>query len=342
MFWVAILAAAFFFLTTCFLALMVVGLALGKSMNLETVADRRVSPFTEVTVEGAGANKILLMPVTGIITSQSMGAPWQKTVSLVDSVKLQFDKAQRDSSIKAVVMQVDSPGGTITGSDEIYNRIVRFKKNTRAKVVVIMGTVAASGGYYVSAPAHYVMAHPTTLTGSVGVIMSSINIAEFAKKYGIKDATIKSGAMKDTMSMWRDMRPDERAYLQGIVDEMLDRFVSIVADNRTNLTRQQVVKLADGRVFTGTMALKAGLVDGVGYLEDAIAQAKRLAGIKDARIVRYRRRVSFLDLLEAVGEARTRPAQVYLSFDATRGPLRSQPLYFWSPAPFAQLEAEAK
>ncbi len=318
------LAVGFFF-TTCLLALALAGRAVEEAGR----GARAPSPFTEVTVKGEGPNKILLLRVAGIISCEATPGLFQSSPSLVDSVRLQLEKAQADPDIKAVVMQVDSPGGTITGSDIIYNRLLRFKRQTRAKIVVLMGTVAASGGFYISMPAHFIMAHPTTLTGSIGVLIPSLNLAQLAKKIGVTDTTIKSGKMKDTLSMWREMREDERLYLQALVDEMQQRFVNIVAENRPNLTRADVLKVADGRIFTGAEAQKLGLVDGVGYLEDAIEKAKSLAGVKQARLVRYRRRVSLLDVLEAVGEARARPVSADAAWASSFSRLAGSPLYLW-------------
>ena len=329
-FWLAVWLAVVFFGSTCLMGLVVVGLLASHPAILGGAVKAHTKTFTEVTVKGKGEDKILLLPIRGLITSQPTRRYFQDLPSMVHMVKAQFDQAQKDPKIKAVVIPVDSPGGGITASDVLYKRVEDFKKKSKAKVVVLMEDIAASGGYYVAAPAHRIVAHPTTLTGSIGVIMPLVNVAELAKRWGIKQATIKSGEMKDIGSAMRDMSPKEREVLQSIIDEMYDRFITIVATHRA-LPKEEVARLADGRVYTGLMAQKLGLVDDIGYLEDALAIASKLANIRDYKLVRYRRELSFADLLGSVGEAALGPKRVELSFGSQWGSAGYCPQYLWSP-----------
>ena len=184
-------------------------------------------------------------------------------------------RAENDSHIKAVVLRVDSPGGGVVASDEIYEQVKAMTK----PVVVSMGTLTASGGYYISAPADEIWANRHTLTGSIGVIIQFVNIEGFMEKYGIGATIIKSGANKDAGSLYRQPTAEEIAIWQGIVDEAYGVFVQIVAEGR-GLDEETVRKLADGRVYTGQQALDLHLVDRLGNLKDAINRAGELGGIE--------------------------------------------------------------
>jgi len=183
-------------------------------------------------------------------------------------------RAEDDPHIKAVVLRVDSPGGGVVASDEIYEQMKAMTK----PVVVSMGTMAASGGYYISAPADEIWANRHTLTGSIGVIIQFVNIEGFMEKYGIGATTIKSGVNKDAGSLYRQPTPEEIAIWQSIVDEAYGVFVQIVAEGR-GLDEETVRKLADGRVYTGQQALDLHLVDHLGNLKDAINRAGELGGL---------------------------------------------------------------
>lgn len=184
---------------------------------------------------------------------------------------------REDRSIKGIVIRVDSPGGAVAPSQEIYEEI---KKTVKEKpVVVSMGAVAASGGYYISAPASKIIANPGTLTGSIGVIMEIPNFKGLMDKIGIKTEVIKSGKYKDMASVFRDMDPEQRRILQSVLDEVHEQFINAVAEGR-RLSIEEVRRIADGRIFTGSQAMKLKLVDQLGNLQDAIEVAASLAGIK--------------------------------------------------------------
>lgn len=201
----------------------------------------------------------------------------------------------KDTSVKAIVLRVDSPGGAVAPSQEIYEEV--RKATAKKKIVVSMGSIAASGGYYISSPASRIVANPGTLTGSIGVIMEIPNIEGLMNKVGVKTEVIKSGRHKDMASAFRGIGKEERVILQNVLDDVHDQFIKSVAEGRKMLP-EDVRKIADGRIFTGKQALAVGLVDELGNLEDAIKAAAKLAGIKgEPAVVSKKEKISFLELL---------------------------------------------
>ncbi len=224
------------------------------------------------------SDSVAIVHVEGVIRAGDpptdvFGSPAEGAYS--NLVVRQLKQANKNSHIKAVVLRVDSPGGGVVASDEIYEQVAAMDK----PVIVSMGTMAASGGYYISAPADEIWANRHTLTGSIGVIIQFVNIKGFMEKYGIGATTIKSGVNKDTGSLYRTMTDSEKAIWQGIVDEAYGVFVDIVAQGR-GLEPETVRNLADGRVYTGQQALKLHLVDHLGNLKQAIDRATELGGIE--------------------------------------------------------------
>ncbi len=201
----------------------------------------------------------------------------------------------KDPSIKAIVLRVDSPGGAVAPSQEIYEEVK--KAMAKKKVVVSMGSLAASGGYYISSPATRIVANPGTLTGSIGVIMEIPNIEGLMNKVGVKTEVIKSGKHKDIASMFRSMGKEEKEILQGVLDDVHEQFIESVAEGR-KMPVEKVTALADGRIFTGRQALDAGLVDELGNLDDAVKVAAKLSGIKgEPEVVTKKEKLSVIDLL---------------------------------------------
>lgn len=201
----------------------------------------------------------------------------------------------KDSSIKAIVLRIDSPGGAVAPSQEIYEEV--RKAASKKPVVVSMGSVAASGGYYIASPATRIIANPGTLTGSIGVIMEIPNIEGLMNKVGIKTEVIKSGRHKDIASVFRGRSKEEREILQAVLDDVHEQFIMAVAEGR-KMIPDDVRKIADGRVFTGRQAMKIGLVDELGNIEDAIKAATKIAGIKaEPEIVTKKEKFSLIQLL---------------------------------------------
>lgn len=228
-------------------------------------------------------DKVALVRVEGPILSSK---------EAIEEIKEYAD----DPGIKAIVLRVDSPGGAVAPSQEIYEEVQ--KAMTKKKVVVSMGSVAASGGYYIAAPATRVVANPGTLTGSIGVIMEVPNIEGLMGKLGIKTEVVKSGKHKDLASIFRTMGEEERKILQEVLDDVHEQFIEAVAAGR-KLPLDKVREMADGRVFTGRQAKEIGLVDELGNIEDAIKIAATLAGIKgEPEVVTKKEKFSFIDSLK--------------------------------------------
>ena len=214
----------------------------------------------------AKSDKIAIINIESIITQSS------------NTVR-QIKKYADDKSIKAIVLRIDSPGGGVAPSQEIYSEILKVRKNSNKIVVTSMGNLAASGGYYIACASNKIVANPGTLTGSIGVIMTFSNIEELMKKIGLKTEIIKSGEFKDIGSPMREFTEKEKKLLQGVIDDVYDQFVNAVSVGRS-IAVQKVKELSDGRIFTGRQAFEIGLVDKLGSLEEAIKLAAELVGIE--------------------------------------------------------------
>ena len=246
-------------------------------------------PLKEVTLQGSAADKVQLVPITGIISDKPKDRVLRSMPSVVQEVASHLKLAEKDPRVKAVLFTIDTPGGTTTASDMIYHEILSFKKRTGKKVVVCMMNLATSGGYYISLPADLIVAHPTTVTGSVGVILMRPQVSGLLDKIGVAVKVNKSGVNKDMGSPFRRITPAEDNMLQDLTDALGRRFVDLVKKHR-HLNEKQVAAVADARIFLARDAVAAGLVDKIGYLPDAIAEAERIAGLSaDARVTTYRR-----------------------------------------------------
>jgi protease IV len=233
--------------------------------------------------------------------------PLSKRVGLIEivgdiesseSVVDQLEHMRLDSSVRAVVVRLDSPGGGVAASQEIYEA-VRKVRDEGKPVVASMGGVAASGAYYIACAADSIVSNPGTLTGSIGVIMSFPNTEELFKKVGVRFEVVKTGKFKDIGSLSRPMTPDEKALLQGVLSNVYEQFVSAISDGR-DMEKSDILPYADGRIFSGDQARDLGFVDRLGDLNDAIQLAANMAGIKGRPVVvrKERRRVSVLDLFQ--------------------------------------------
>ncbi|HET9313154.1 MAG TPA: signal peptide peptidase SppA, partial [Nitrospira sp.] len=203
--------------------------------------------------------------------------------------KEELTKASKDEKVKAVVVRINSPGGTVNASDILYHELKTFKENKKVPVIASMMDVAASGGYYLAMATDAILVHPSTVTGSIGVIMLTVNAKGLLEKVGVEANAITSGPRKDMGSPFRSMTADEKEIFQGVIDSFYQRFLTVVQAGRPQLSAEQIKKLADGRIYSGDQAKAAGLVDDIGYLDEAIDLAKKNAGLKEARVVTYRR-----------------------------------------------------
>jgi len=251
---------------------------------------RPVRPLREKTVEGTGLDKILLLDLSGVIAEEEFsplrGRP---EVSLVARVKEELKKASEDDAVKAVVVRINSPGGTATASDILYRELTAFKAKRKVKIVSAIMDVGASGGYYVALAGDKIVAHPTSVTGSIGVIMVTVSVEGLLQKIGVAPTTIKSGERKDMGSPFRGLTEEERRIFQGVIDQLHERFVEVIAKERKGLSVDAVRRLADGRIYTAPEAKQLGLVDEVVYLDDAVALARKEAKLESAQVIMYHR-----------------------------------------------------
>ncbi len=238
---------------------------------------------------GRGPDKVLLVDLAGVLAEEPIftleGRP---QVPLLARVREELEKAEDDDRVRAVVLRINSPGGTVTASDVLYHEITRFKARRKIPVVASILDVGASGGYYVALAADRIVAHPTTVTGSIGVLMLTVNASGLLEKIGVSASYVKSGEFKDMGSPFRAIRPEERALFQDLIDRFYGRFVELVARSR-KLDEARVRAIADGRVHTAAEALQLGLLDQIGYLEEAIDAAKAAAGVTEASVIAYHR-----------------------------------------------------
>jgi protease-4 len=240
-------------------------------------------------------------------------------------------RAEKDG-VKAILLRINSPGGTAAASQAIYDELLRVRKADKIKIVAAFGDVGASGGYYVAAAAHHIMCLPSTTTGSIGVIAHVPNLHGLMVKIGMQDQVFKSGRHKDILSPFRGVDPEERAIIQGIVDDTYRQFINSVIAGRPKLTPAKLRNLADGRIFTGRQALEAGLVDSLGNYSDALAKAAALAGIKGDPVTRDYTEESFLDYLLKL-DTRS-PRQIELNV----GPVRTLASRFPARVPLALMD----
>lgn len=266
-----------------FCLFMVIGLQTGCiTINLIEPS----GPVQEVRLSGTGEGKVLVLDLSGVISAQDKEGfiPHPNMVALF---KEELTRAAKDDKVKALVLRINSPGGTVTASDILYHELREFKLKKKVPVIASMMDVAASGGYYLAMAADSIWVHPSTVTGSIGVIMLTVNARGLLEKVGLEANAITSGPRKDMGSPFRVMTVEERAIFQSVIDSFYHQFLAVVQEGRPHLSSDQIKKLADGRIYSGGQAKEAGLIDEIGYLEDAIAMAKKKAGLTEAQVVTY-------------------------------------------------------
>lgn len=270
--------------------LLAVGLASSGCLTVQ-VGRGKPEPLVEKVVFGERGRKILLLDVDGMLSEQSQSGTLGMggRESVVARVREQLERAARDGQIEALIVRVNSPGGTATASEILHQEIARFKRDADVPVVAQLMGVAASGGYYVAMAADTVRAYPTTITGSIGVLFAGVNVSGLMDKLGVTDQTLTSGAFKDAGSPLRPMTEAERTQLTSVLEDLFERFLDVVAEGRPGLSRDEIARLADGRIFSARQALEAGLVDAIGDLPSAVEAAKEKAGLEQARVVVYHR-----------------------------------------------------
>jgi protease-4 len=302
----------------------------------------------EVIVEDNDSpNKIAVVDIEGIITSRAIDGGGY---NLVDVVKAQLKRSEDDEKVKAVILKVDSPGGEVLASDEIYRLLTDFQKDAKKPIVASMASLAASGGYYVSAPCQWIVANELTITGSIGVIMHGWNYRGLMDKVGLAPQVYKSGKFKDMMSGERkpeEIPPEEREMMQHLIDETYARFKQVVQDGRSTAHQKNKgnvdkgrplaadwAKYADGRVLSGREAYDLGFVDQLGNFQDAVKRAKILGGLggtSSVNLIQFQQRLDFSDLFRMFGKSQTPPVvKVDLGIDPPK--LQVGQMYFLAPS----------
>jgi protease-4 len=246
---------------------------------------------------GTGGQRLAVIPIEGVITEET-----------ARSVNRYLKQYGNDRRVAAIILRIDSPGGGVAASQEIYREVLRAKAEKGKKIVVSMGTVAASGGYYIASPADRILANPGTVTGSIGVIAEWVNVRDLAAWAKIRPEVFKSGEFKDTGSPTRDLTEPERKYFQGLIDELYEQFVRAVLEGRRgrrDLDEARLRALADGRIYTGQSALDQGLIDELGNYEDALRATARLVGLRgEPQVITPPRPRTGFSLLDLLGRTR--------------------------------------
>ena len=293
----------FLFVALCASVFINFVLAVATFSRMRGVAHLEEAPprFREVVVQhGARGvlDRIALITMRGLISSS---IPGSVSDSMVDDMRAALDQARDDNRVKAIVLEIDSPGGEVTASDTIYNAVTRAR--ARKPVVVYMDSLAASGGYYVSCGGKFLMANETTITGSIGVIIQTLNYEQLFNKIGLTSVVFKSGKFKDILNGARPMTPEERELIQSFVMQTYDKFLGVVAKERSIPADTLRNGIADGRILSGKDAYNFKLIDGLGQIEDAYAKAKQLGSAPDATVVKYGPPFSLSRFFRAFGQA---------------------------------------
>jgi protease-4 len=244
------------------------------SFNTFKLLDTPIKTFdlNELLISGVDKEKILILSVDGVISDRSGSDSFgfNQKESMVARIKEELKKAYSDQDVKGVILKINSPGGGVTASDIIYRELISFKQSKKIPIVALFMDTAASGGYYIAMASDKIIAHPTTITGSIGVIITGINVKKALEKIGVEDQTIVSGGNKNILSPLSDFSKEQKEIVQAIVNDMYERFFQIVAKGRPGISEPKLRGLADGRIYSANQAKKEGLIDEVGYFEDAI------------------------------------------------------------------------
>ncbi|NCC51496.1 MAG: signal peptide peptidase SppA [Spartobacteria bacterium] len=304
--------------------LVVIGVALsGVGQPVVEQAEDEFPQLTERWSYGEGEYKAARIFLQGVIVREAPGGFLTPDFDPVERILQQIRAAENDEYVKAIILEVDSPGGAITPSDEIYRALLAFREtDPDRRIIVFMRDVAASGGYLVSMAGDWLIAEPTSLIGSIGVIMQTLNWKTLSEKVGVVDVTFKSGATKDVLNPFRDVTEEEERMMQAVIDNLYQYFFAIVMQGR-DIDAATLSPLADGSIFTAEMALRHRLIDDIGYWDAVMEKTRGLTGLDTIKIVRYEQEKGFFEML----------AQASSPLDP-RSWLMSRPprmMYLWNP-----------
>lgn len=321
-FWTVILALAVVLGLSLLINLAAVGVLTDSAGSLPAGQGEDEFPvFAEKHSWGTGTTKVVRIVFSGIMTRQLDGG-FFGSIDPIESTLRQIRAARQDESVAGILLEIDSPGGEVTAADEIHRELMQFKESRDGRVITaLVHDMAASGGFYIALPADRIVAQPTALVGSIGVLLQTINIQGLGEKLGVTDTTIKSGRNKDMLNPFQAVDPEQVKLLQLSIDAMHSRFVDLVAQGR-NLSAKKVRPLADGRLFTAQEALDKHLVDAIGYWDEALEEMAQLLGVESIRVVAYRDDTGLfqrlfgvqspLPTLQSLLSAATTPRRLYL------------------------------
>ena len=278
-FWLALVGLSLILLFSLLVNLVAVGVLADAESSAPSKGEDEFPKFSETHSYGSGTTKVVRIAYSGALTREP-GGGWLASSDPVEDCIRQIRAARQDKRVAAIILEIDSPGGGVTDADEIHRELTLFK----------------TGGYYIALPANRIIAQPTSVIGSIGVIMQTVNIHELSQKLGVTDTTIKSGANKDLLNPFQPVSAEQLALMQGTINALYDRFVQLVADAR-QLPAATIRPLADGRIFTAQQALDHQLIDAIGYWDDAVAATAALLDADSLRIVTYKSDKTFVDRL---------------------------------------------
>lgn len=294
-------------------------------------ADRTLRERVLLRGEGFFAPKIALIDVDGILLNTQTGNLFTEGEQPVATLTEKLARARKDKRVKAVVLRINSPGGSVTASELMHSEIVKFKQRTGKPVIAVFMDVAASGGYYIACACDEIIAHPSTVTGSIGVIMQMFNVAGTMQKLGITADAIKSGPNKDAGSPFRNMTPAERGLFQTMVNQFYEDFLKVVEAGRPDMEPDKIRELADGRVYTAAQALEHGLIDRIGTLDDAIRTCMKRTGLETAHLVTYHRPLAYKPNVYARAPAGTNDRTLTLALPGWLTSPTPRFMYLWAP-----------
>lgn len=306
----------------------VVGVSPGNQEMVQTVVE---------PAEGRTSNRVAMIDVSGMILNARTPGLLSSGENPVSTFREALDNAAEDEDIKAVIVRLNTPGGAVTASDAMYRDVLSFKQETGKPIVMMMMDVAASGGYYLACAGDHIVAYPSTVTASIGVIIQTMSLQPALSRIGVQTEAITSGPNKDAGSPLSEMSDSHRAVLQTMVDEFYASFTQIVKQARPSITDKDFAEVTDGRIVSGERAYEVGLVDQLGDLDDAFAKAKALAKINDASLIRYHRPLEYVGspyahTPGANTSAATQVNLLQLNVDGMGGGLSSPGFYYvWLP-----------
>lgn len=279
-------------------------------------------------------DKIAVIDVDGLMVNRRRSGLLRTGENPVSLFVEKLDKAAADRSVKAVVLRLNSPGGTVSASDIMHHRLLEFKRKTGKPVVACVVGLGCSGAYFLACGCDGIVIQPSGVTGNIGTIFQTFSVAGTMEKIGVEAVAIKSGKLKDMASPLHDLTEDERQVLQGVIDEHYSQFLEVVRQGRPKLDERKIRDLADGRVFTAKQALREGLVDKIGYLDDGIEWAGEITGVEKAKVVIYHRPTSYKPNVYGSASANSEGLMPLINIDMLDwlSPGESQFLYLWQPA----------